>query len=741
MIAPFTGRGHAAIGNIILLLTSVLVSLFFMEIAFRVISGKPIFDLSDWRAQRIMQTHMGGSSKYHPLLGWTLRDNLVSEAMNTIEEGIRKNRPEDNEIRTSGLLAVGDSFTAGSEVGDAESWPAQLERMIAEPVLNAGVGGYGTDQILLHAESLLPIVRPHTLIIGFLEQDILRAGFSIYGRPKPYFTIENGVLVHHQNPVPRDVRAEDGFAWLRTLLGHSLIVHDLMSAYFHGFWYSGEGHIYRRISNDEVDATCALLARVKSVADASGVRTLLMMQYGGGIVQTLATPPERATMVNECAAALGIQVVDEFDSLKAVWKRAPDSLRGYYVVQPDGKSLGHMSARGNAHIANLLVDALRQPRPAVSAKPAFEPPSGARGGDGVNRIFLSESLDLVSNGNGARIMRVQESAGRPHEFRLIADPGAGEHYCVIAPGVLPADQYTLSLNLRADTVRRIRVQLLDQAANGVLADVDLAAGTVTQTRTGRGRHIRAVLESEHNSWRRFWITAALPAPGAHILLQIQDVAGRGTFDASGEAVFLRTLQLETGTAPSAYAATSGPLARGFIRGDGRNLIADAEELDRVVGANPTVSLEPVAGSRPRPREFRFSAAGSKGEHYFSVAPSDLAPGAYTVSVEVRPENAGRLRIQLMDASVNGLIGDIDPASGRLSTTHLGKPVSADVDRRLLDDGWYRVSLSAALRKSGARIVLQILDEKSAGTYEPQGHALFIRALKLERGIVATPYSG
>ena len=99
--------------------------------------------------------------------------------------GIRKNGPNDDLLRSGGVLAVGDSFTAGSETADEDTWPAQLERIIHRPVVNGGVGGYGSDQIVMRAEKLLPIVRPQVLLVGMLDLDILRAGYSSFGRQAP----------------------------------------------------------------------------------------------------------------------------------------------------------------------------------------------------------------------------------------------------------------------------------------------------------------------------------------------------------------------------------------------------------------------------------------------------------------------------------------------------------------------------------------------------------------------------
>ena len=131
------------------------------------------------------------------MLGWVLAPNFRSEGFNTIDHGFRRNFDE-KEVRTGAILAVGDSFTEGFDVvDDAGTWPAQLEKMTGTPVVNAGVAGYASDQIILRAEQVMPIVKPKTLIIGFTEVDISRAGLSGAGAPKPYFTTEKGELVYH----------------------------------------------------------------------------------------------------------------------------------------------------------------------------------------------------------------------------------------------------------------------------------------------------------------------------------------------------------------------------------------------------------------------------------------------------------------------------------------------------------------------------------------------------------------
>ena len=101
---------------------------------------------------------------------------------------------------------------------DEGTWPAHLERMTGVPVLNGAVGGYATDQIIMRAEQPLPLVRPKTLIVGFLEKISHRSGHSSFGASKPYFTLENGGLVYHP---PQHVDVEQRSRWLAEARGRA----------------------------------------------------------------------------------------------------------------------------------------------------------------------------------------------------------------------------------------------------------------------------------------------------------------------------------------------------------------------------------------------------------------------------------------------------------------------------------------------------------------------------------------
>jgi hypothetical protein len=349
----------ARLGNAILALVSLLVSVLVIEIGYRIAMGVPLLEFANWRGDHTVILDSGDVPTPDPVLGWVPRANYASPNHNTLAHGIRRNYGE-TAIRTGAVLAAGDSFTEGWEVDDDESWPAYLEKMTGKPVVNAGVGGYGTDQIIMRAEQLLPIVKPKVLIVGFLEFDIYRAGHSHFGSPKPYFTVENGALRYHP-PALVTVRREAGFLVragyvARDLLGYFASIDYLMRRIAPDFWYGSERRQYTKAPNDPVRVTCLLLERLKQQTDRAGVRLLLFVQYYALSIIEEDEPTENAQGVSACAKQLGIQTVDQFASLRALVEKDPNALRPYYLS--DGKNYTHMSAKGNEHAAQLLTKAI-----------------------------------------------------------------------------------------------------------------------------------------------------------------------------------------------------------------------------------------------------------------------------------------------------------------------------------------------------------------------------------------------
>jgi hypothetical protein len=335
---------------------SALLVLPALEIGYRLHTQRPVLVLDDWRAGRIDDLRYGEKSQFDAELGWVPRDEYESPGYNTLEHGIRRNLCE-KEVRTGGILAVGDVFThGGDEVADGDTWPAHLERLTGVPVLNAGVAGYATDQIVLRAEGLLPVVQPRTLVVGVFEQTIARARYAAFGLPKPYFTIEGGKLVHH---APTRLPEEPQADWLssaRSALGYSALLDAVLGRAAPGYWLGKPGEqVFRTADNDPVAVTCALLQRLKARAGAQGVRVLLLMQHARKTVAERTEPGTDAAQVAACAHALGLEVVDQLDALRAAAAERPGALDELYLRTP---GYGQMTSRGNWATAQLLAGVL-----------------------------------------------------------------------------------------------------------------------------------------------------------------------------------------------------------------------------------------------------------------------------------------------------------------------------------------------------------------------------------------------
>ncbi len=362
-IATYMRQWKMFVANTCLLLAAVVVSLLILEVIARVVDGKPILALRNWLGERNALLTTQTLNDYDPLLGWVLKPNQriatdqPASSFTTGPYGIRLSRPDGGVPSSGAVLAVGDSYTAGSEVGDRHTWPAQLETIIGHPVINAATGGWATDQIVLRTESLLSVLRPSIVIVSFYENDIERAAYKIYsGGGKPFFTVENDELIRHNIPVKRYTGRIQETPLLLVIPSYSYLVMFVADRLGWSNWWQAFSTSYVNAGNDPAAVTCVLLRRLQSKLANLEIKFMLVLQYGGAVTPTKSVNSEA---VVACARRAGIDTLDLFDDLLSVHD---NSYRDYIRLWAsfDGhKVFGHMSSLGNRLVAERIAARLR----------------------------------------------------------------------------------------------------------------------------------------------------------------------------------------------------------------------------------------------------------------------------------------------------------------------------------------------------------------------------------------------
>jgi hypothetical protein len=546
--------------NLTLLASVLLMSLLLCEVAFRLINGVSPFALTNFRETRAIRVTFNDMSRYDALLGVVHRDNLDYGGFRTAEYGIRRHSPEQTRARKGAILVSGASFTAGSDVVDADTWAAQLEQILGRPVENAAVGGWGADQVILRAEQLIPILEPEIIVLDLMDATIQWVSYSVFGMPKPYFSIEKGKLIAHNAPVPRSLPHDllPRAGWLKSIGSYSLIVDRVMSTIDANAWYGQPGTVVR-IQNDPINVTCALLQRLKLKTEERNIRVALLSLFNAPQIMSTEGPPPSVISVEKCAGAMGFQLISAFDRMHALYREDPKSIEALYFKQND--LFTHFTPRGNREVAMLVAEALKaQPAKGVASDYQLAP---FVPGDGRNLFVGSGALeDLVSESQGVLLRKLVRGASEAQGFQMSASGVKGEHFIALKPVSVDGGPITLSLEVRAEESEAFRVELFVGSGSAVFAEFDLGRAYSTTIPVGEleFRNLDAQVLPLRGGWYGISLTVTLPAADeVRILLRLRDRAGVSNFASNGEAMLLRRLQLERGQSASPYRTSSSEL--------------------------------------------------------------------------------------------------------------------------------------------------------------------------------------
>ena len=253
-----------------------------------------------------------------------------------------------------GVLAAGDSFTAGWGVRGDESWPRRTATHLAErglgslAVYNAGVSGYGMRQIRATVEELLPALDPAVVVVGVYASRALRIGNP--------FVVKDGQLVA-RSEAARLMTVPGGFvrsSW-------SGPVGRLER--FCDRWFHLGAHTLRLMSrrlgslrSDRSPPSVVVapllreLTQLRSSVEASGARLLPILIYdqdADGVVGGFEAP--FAAVVLEWCAAEGLECLDLRETLLALARRGVEVRLGRDH---------HWSPAAHDAVARVLADRL-----------------------------------------------------------------------------------------------------------------------------------------------------------------------------------------------------------------------------------------------------------------------------------------------------------------------------------------------------------------------------------------------
>jgi hypothetical protein len=307
-------------------------------------------DDSSWRLRWIRKHAQQGEifyqfDVYHPTRGWAVKPNVrgasafPGKVLCSNSRGLRGEREHAYEKPPGAhrILLLGDSFTFGDEVSDAETYAALLQEMLPETeVINLGVHGYGHDQMLIYFEEEGVKYQADLVILGFVYIDMTRNLLAFRDFAKPRFVLDDGQLSLRDSPVPTPEAVLGGeFCRLKVI--------DLLEIVRQSIrWRSGANQHEQRSVTEAILARLAM--RVKSTG---GVPVFVYLPMPEDMA------PGSGLNVREQALFDLCQRLDiRFLSLRPTFVDTPAKMRTLFLTY-------HWSPEGHRRAASGLRDGLR----------------------------------------------------------------------------------------------------------------------------------------------------------------------------------------------------------------------------------------------------------------------------------------------------------------------------------------------------------------------------------------------
>lgn len=354
MTARSSGRPRSLWSGLALSAATVVLGLLAGELIARI--SDPGVSLWHWPSYAVEASKPSPDEAqftYDPTLGWTAipgsSGTLLGKPFSFTAEGTREQNRGRPPATGPLIIAFGDSMTEGYGVGNDETWPAHLERLTGRRVLNAGVRGYGLDQMVLRAEGIIPELKPSTVVLTFIADDISRTALSVRDtKGKPWFVPDGEGLALRNVPVQGTGRSSLMMA-TRHLLGYSLLVDRIVNGLgVQQSWYGREVGT----GVDPFIVSCRLMERFAAVVKREGANALVVALPEQGVffdAKAAAGQHEALTEVLGCAAMAGLPTLNTLAAFEK--ENVGRDIDTYYAMM-------HFTDLGNALVARAIAAAL-----------------------------------------------------------------------------------------------------------------------------------------------------------------------------------------------------------------------------------------------------------------------------------------------------------------------------------------------------------------------------------------------
>jgi hypothetical protein len=227
-VTPTATRPRAWLSRrrkLLLAMLPLLLLLLLGELIARVVRAPLHF--GSYRELRVdLMARLPGDPRRHARLRAQARLRGRRQSMGHAGDDRRRWLPQQQPV----AVAVGPAGGCGrrsfacAEVADGATWPAHLERILGQPVCNAGVFGYSMAQAVLRAEAVLERKKAAWLVVSVFTDDIGRCEFSKRYASVPWFDVQDGALVLRNVPVQDASDPEDLRQRVQDAIGHSALV-------------------------------------------------------------------------------------------------------------------------------------------------------------------------------------------------------------------------------------------------------------------------------------------------------------------------------------------------------------------------------------------------------------------------------------------------------------------------------------------------------------------------------------